>query len=137
MQQQNWTHGTGAGRRSVAGRWDEVQVLALPAVRDRTQVRLLIGAVLVGLNLLDLLLTKAVLAYGGVETNPLMRQFVAGEAAPWAIKAVVPLLATTLLLCCPGHSRLSERATAAVVGIYGAVVLWNTVLLTYLWLGTF
>jgi len=114
------------------------EILVLPDVRSRTmQVRITIGAVLVGLNLMDLLLTKAVLAYGGIETNPIMRQVVAGQTAPWAIKFIVPLVATALLLFCPAHSKFGERAMVSVVGIYGAVVAWNTVLLAWLWATSF
>lgn len=115
----------------------QVPLVALPfqmASDRRTQVRLTIGFAMVALNLFDLMLTKIVLANGGVETNPLMQGIVGSDAAPWAVKALVPAAATAMLLFTPVHSRRGERLSAAVVGLYSAIVLWNTVLLGYLWL---
>lgn len=115
----------------------QAPLVALPysAVADRrTQVRLTIGFAMVALNLFDLWLTKLVLARGGVETNPLMQGLVTSDAAPWAVKALVPAAATAVLLFTPTHSQRGERLSAAVVGLYSAIVLWNTVLLGYLWL---
>jgi len=111
--------------------------VALPfsSVADRrTQVRLTIGFAMVALNLFDLLLTKLVLARGGVESNPFMQGLVTSDTAPWAVKALVPAAATAMLLFTPVHSRRGERLSAAVVGLYSAIVLWNTVLLAYIWL---
>lgn len=115
----------------------QVPLVAVPfqmASDRRTQVRLTIGFAMVALNLFDLMLTKIVLANGGVETNPLMQGIVGSDAAPWAVKALVPAAATAMLLFTPVHSRRGERLSAAVVGLYSAIVLWNTVLLGYLWL---
>jgi len=115
-----------------------VPLLAVPfsIVADRrTQVRLTIGFAMVALNLFDLMLTKIVLAGGGVETNPIMQGIVGSQAAPWAVKALVPAAATAMLLFTPVHSRRGERLAAGVVGLYSAIVLWNTVLLAYMWLG--
>jgi len=107
-----------------------------PLVADRrTQVRLTIGFAMVALNLFDLLLTKIVLAGGGIETNPFMQGIVSDAATPWAVKALVPAAATAMLLFTPVTSRRGERLAAAVVGLYSAIVLWNTVLLAYMWLG--
>jgi hypothetical protein len=97
-------------------------------------VRLTIGFAMVALNLFDLLLTKIILARGGIETNPIMQGIVSDAAAPWALKALVPAAATAMLLFTPVHSRRGERLAAAVVGLYSAIVLWNTVLLAYMWL---
>jgi hypothetical protein len=115
----------------------QVPLVAVPfqvASDRRTQVRLTIGFAMVALNLFDLILTKIVLANGGIETNPLMQGIVGSDAAPWAVKALVPAAATAMLLFTPVHSRRGERLSAAVVGLYSAIVLWNTVLLGYLWL---
>lgn len=115
----------------------QVPLVAVPfqvASDRRTQVRLTIGFAMVALNLFDLMLTKIVLANGGIETNPLMQGIVGSDAAPWAVKALVPAAATAMLLFTPVHSRRGERLSAAVVGLYSAIVLWNTVLLGYLWL---
>ncbi|MFM7069223.1 MAG: DUF5658 family protein [Actinomycetes bacterium] len=106
----------------------------LPWVNDRrTQVRLTIGAAMVALNLLDLLLTKWVIASGGVETNPFMVDLVGDTTSPWLVKACVPALAAAVLLLTPVHSRRGERLSACVVGVYSAIVVWNTVLLAYMW----
>lgn len=116
----------------------QVPLVAVPfsIVSDRrTQVRLAIGFAMVALNLFDLMLTKIVLAGGGVETNPFMQGIVGSQAAPWAVKALVPAAATAMLLFTPVTSRRGERLAAGVVGLYSAIVLWNTVLLTYMWLG--
>ena len=115
----------------------QVPLVAVPfqvASDRRTQVRLTIGFAMVALNLFDLILTKIVLANGGIETNPLMQGIVGSDAAPWAVKALVPAAATAMLLFTPVHSRRGERLSAAVVGLYSAIVIWNTVLLGYLWL---
>lgn len=113
-----------------------LRAFPLPFVQlRRTQVRLTIGVAMVALNLLDLLLTKIVLAGGGVESNPLMAGIVGSPAAPWAVKALVPAAAAAVLLLTPVHSRRGERLSACVVGVYSAIVVWNTVLLTVLWLG--
>ncbi len=116
----------------------QVPLVAVPfsLVSDRrTQVRLTIGFAMVALNLFDLVLTKIVLANGGVETNPFMQGIVGSQAAPWALKALVPAVATAMLLFTPVTSRRGERLSAAVVGLYSAIVLWNTVLLAYIWMG--
>jgi hypothetical protein len=94
--------------------------------------RLWLAAAIVVLNLADVVLTRAVLANGGVEANPLMQGLMSGLAAPLGLKAVVAGTAGILLLLCPPQARLGERAVAAVVALYGVVVVWNGVVLTLL-----
>lgn len=95
-------------------------------------IRLQIGLAIIVLNLADVLLTKAILARGGVEGNPLMRGMMAGFAAPIGTKLVFSALAGVLLVMCPASSKLADRAAATVAGIYVAIVLWNVALLGYL-----
>lgn len=91
--------------------------------------RLWLAAAIVVLNIADVLLTRAVLANGGVEANPLMRDLMGGLAAPLGLKAVVAGTAGILLLACPPRARLGERAVAVVVAVYAVVVVWNSVVL--------
>ncbi len=92
---------------------------------DASRRRIGLAVALIVLNLADVLTTRAVLASGGIEANPLMVGLMQGLAAPLLLKTAVASLAGLLLLCCPPASRRAERATAIVVGIYMAVVLWN------------
>lgn len=88
----------------------------------------LAGAVVV-LNLVDVLLTKAVLHHGGVEANPVMASLMDGFAAPLGLKMVIAGTAGILLLLCPPEAKLGERAVTAVVALYSAIVAWNVVIL--------
>jgi hypothetical protein len=97
-----------------------------------TARRLQLAVALVVLNLADVLLTLAILGRGGVESNPVMRGLMAGFAAPIGLKLGVATLAGGLLLCCPADSKFADRAAAAVVGTYVAVVAWNASLLGWL-----
>ncbi len=94
--------------------------------------RLWLAGAIVVLNLLDVVLTKAVLHHGGVEANPLMHSLMSGFAAPVGLKMVVAGIVGLLLLRCPIGSRLGERSVAVVVALYGIVVAWNTVVLSVL-----
>lgn len=97
--------------------------------------RLQLALALVVLNLLDVVTTKAVLASGGIEANPLMAGMMAGLAAPLGLKALVAGIAGVLLICCPPEAKLAERGAATVAGIYLAIVTWNTALLGWLLFG--
>ncbi len=80
---------------------------------------------LVLLNLLDVILTKVVLANGGHEANPLVRPIIDHSLTPLVLKCGVALLVGWLLMISPVERRLVDRATAAVVIIYAVVVGWN------------
>ncbi len=80
---------------------------------------------LVLLNLLDVVLTKVVLANGGHEANPLVRPIIDHSLTPLVLKCGVALLVGWLLMISPVERRLVDRATAAVVIIYAVVVGWN------------
>lgn len=94
--------------------------------------RLVLAAALVVLNLLDVLLTRAVIAAGGVEANPLMAPLMGGLAAPLGLKAVVAGCAGLLLLLCPPRARVGESAVLGVVVLYCAIVVWNAGVLAVL-----
>ncbi len=119
----------GALRPAVASqRWVSLPVLDLRVPLSRCYLALS----LVVLNVIDVLLTKAVLDRGGIEGNPLMQDLMAGFAAPIGVKAAVAAVAGLLLMMCPIESKLATRAVAGVAGLYLAIVVWNASLLGYL-----
>lgn len=97
--------------------------------------RMYLAAAIVILNLCDVLLTRAVLDRGGIEGNPLMAGLMQGLAAPLGVKALVAGLVGILLLVSPVESKFAERAVVTVVGLYIAIVLWNSSLLGILHFG--
>lgn len=101
-------------------------------VEDVPVHRLWMAGGLVALNILDVVLTRAILDNGGVEANPLMQSLMMGLAAPLALKAVVAGVAGLLLLCCPRQAKLGERAAVTVLVTYSLVVVWNSAVLTVL-----
>jgi hypothetical protein len=108
---------------------------AVPTMSFEARVtprRVKLAVALVILNLADVILTKGVLAHGGVELNPLMAGLMAGFAAPMGVKFVVSALAGGLLLACPPRSRMAEPAALTMVGVYIAIVSWNAALLGWL-----
>lgn len=88
----------------------------------------LVAALLV-LNLLDVGLTKAVLAAGGAEVNPLMEPIIEHPVAPVLVKVLAVAGVACLLALCPPQSRLVQRALRLAVSVYAVVVLWNVVVL--------
>ena len=93
-----------------------------------TRRRLVLALSLMLLNAADVLATRALLARGGLEANPLMRSLMEGLAMPLALKVLVAATVGALLLCCPPRSKLAEPAVAAVVAGYAVVVCWNLAL---------
>lgn len=90
---------------------------------DLIRLRLLAVIGLVTLNVLDLILTRHLLARGGVESNPLMVLFISG---PWgiAIKLGVPILVGVR------HLSIEPKRTAVLAlcwmnVLYLTVVAWN------------
>lgn len=78
------------------------------------------------LNAADLLTTRAVLARGGVEGNPLMRPLVEGMWGAVLLKGACLLVVAVLVRRCPQSPRMLRVLTAVVVW-YGVVVTWNVV----------
>jgi len=109
------------------------RLVSLPLLDLRVPLsRCYLALSLVVLNVIDVVLTKAVLDRGGIEGNPLMEDLMAGFAAPIGVKAAVAAVAGLLLLMCPAESKLASRAAAGVAGLYLAIVVWNASLLGYL-----
>lgn len=93
--------------------------------------RWLMAAVLVSLNLVDVLFTKAILARGGSETNPLLQGVIHDPMTPVLIKVGLATLVGALLLASPRESRLADRAMLATVVLYAVVIAWNGGLLLH------
>jgi hypothetical protein len=95
--------------------------------------RLSLATCVVLLNVADVISTKAVLARGGIEGNPVMADLMTGFAAPLGLKMIAGVVGL-LLMMCPPESRFAERAVTTVVGIYTAVVVWNMAILGLLFM---
>ena len=91
--------------------------------------RFYLAAALVVLNLLDVAFTKWILALGGTEGNPFMRDVIEHPTAPIVMKVGLCLAIGALLLACPPRSRFPEAAMFAVVIVYAVVVAWNSAIL--------
>ena len=97
--------------------------------------RWLMAAVLVSLNLVDVLLTRAILAAGGSESNPIMQPVIRNAYVPVLIKVGLAGLVGVLLLASPRRSKLADRAVLATVVLYALVIAWNGGLLLHTTLG--
>jgi hypothetical protein len=87
-------------------------------------------AVLVVLNVLDVVSTAAVISAGGTENNPLMRPLVEGIWPAVVIKTAV-LLTIAWLLGRSADSRRIGVMMACTTGWYIAVVCWNLTILGF------
>jgi hypothetical protein len=94
---------------------------------DLERIRLIAVVGLVALNASDLLLTRQLLAVGGVEANPLMAPFIHGF---WgvAIKLALPIALGWRHLRIPVQRSLVLGLCWMCV-LYLGVVLWNSHLL--------
>jgi hypothetical protein len=91
---------------------------------DARQLSYTLTAYLIGLNISDLITTRAVLRRGGGEANPLMRGVVDDMLHASAVKCVILATVVALVL----RSRFPARAawTLGLVTIWYAVVVgWN------------
>lgn len=88
-------------------------------------------ALLVVLNIFDVITTELVIQNGGHETNPLIQPIVGSVLAVSALKAAVLALVGILLSQCT-PSRSIAVALTLTTGWYIAVVTWNTVVLALL-----
>lgn len=85
-------------------------------------------ACLIGLNIGDVITTRAVLLRGGAESNPLMRTVVDNTLHTSLVKGVVLAVVVALVVRTRAHSRVAW--TLCVVTIwYTVVVTWNLALL--------
>ncbi len=79
------------------------------------------------LNVLDLITTRAVLAAGGVEGNPVMAPIIHHPYAPILVKTAGVALVALVVNSCPPDSKVVNRALAFSVLAYAAIVSWNMV----------
>lgn len=79
------------------------------------------------LNVLDLITTRAVLAAGGEEGNPVMAQIIHDPIAPVLVKTAGVLVVALVVNACPPDSKIVNRALACSVLAYSAIVSWNLV----------
>lgn len=79
------------------------------------------------LNVLDLITTKAVLAAGGSEANPVMASIIHDPVTPILVKTAGVALVAVVVNSCPADSRLVNRALSFTVITYAFIVSWNLV----------
>jgi hypothetical protein len=79
------------------------------------------------LNVLDLITTRAVLAAGGSEANPLMSSVIDHTWTPLLVKTAGVALVAVVVNSCPADSKVVNRALAATVVVYSAIVSWNLI----------
>lgn len=93
---------------------------------SRLRIMAVVG--LVALNICDLVLTRRLLAMGGMEANPLMALFIAGG---WgvAIKVSLPVLLGVRHMRAPLERKVVLGLCWMCV-LYSGVVLWNSHLLS-------
>lgn len=91
----------------------------------RPSLEFWLAAVLVALNLVDLLVTREVISRGGTEVNPLVAPFIDGLGATLAKTAGVGVIALSLLRKAPA----SRRTLVGALVLYTGVVAWNTAIL--------
>ena len=101
----------------------------LPALRfDAREFCHLLVASLIGLNIGDVITTRAVMARGGAESNPLMRAVVDSTLHTSLLKGLLLAVVFVLVMRTRVHSRAA--LTLCVVTIwYTVVVTWNLALL--------
>lgn len=87
--------------------------------------RWLMAVMILVLNLVDVVVTKAILGYGGQEANPIMAPIIDHPAYPVILKTVVSIGVGALLLASPRQSKLADRSVMLVIVAYVIVMGWN------------
>lgn len=87
--------------------------------------RWLMAVTILFLNLFDVIVTKAILRYGGSEANPIMAPIMDHPAYPLILKTIVALGVGALLLASPRDSKLADRSVMIVIVAYVCVMGWN------------
>ena len=111
----------------AADRVLEVAPLADPNRLPLVGSRWVLLVALALLNALDLVTTRAVLAAGGREGNPVMAGLMDNPLAPVLVKMVGIAIVVVVVNSCPPDSRLVNRALSLSVLLYAAIVSWNLV----------
>lgn len=110
--------------------WTDRGALARPTLSGPIPVRRwILAASLVLLNVADVVMTKAILARGGAEANPLVATFIDHPASPLLVKGLLALGIGVLLVMSPIERRFVDWAVGGVVGVYSVVVCWNITVL--------
>jgi hypothetical protein len=92
----------------------------------------LAAAILIVLNLLDLLLTRAALDAGAQELNPISRFLLDHAVLAFTVKLTIPVLVLVLAFSETARAKVNDVHVAAIwtiVGIYLMTVFINTVTL--------
>ena len=87
--------------------------------------RWLMAVTILVLNLVDVIVTKAILRHGGSEANPIMAPIMDHPAYPLILKTIVALGVGALLLASPRDSKLADRSVMIVIVAYVCVMGWN------------
>jgi hypothetical protein len=87
--------------------------------------RWVMAAAILFLNLFDVIVTKAILRYGGAEANPIMAPIMDHPAYPIILKTIVAVGVGALLLASPRNSKLADRSVFLVIVAYVIVMGWN------------
>lgn len=87
--------------------------------------RWLMAVTILFLNLVDVIVTKAILRLGGSEANPIMAPIIEHPAYPLILKTVVSVGVGALLLASPRDSKLADRSVMLVIVAYVIVMGWN------------
>lgn len=117
----------GPERAVIDLRGPEPTISLEPVPEETIRRRWFLLLALALLNILDLVTTRAVLAAGGTEANPLMAPIIHHPVAPILVKTVGIALVACLLRACPPRSRVVDAGLLGVTIGYLVVVAWNLV----------
>lgn len=117
----------GPERAVIDLRGPEPVVAVEPVPEETIRRRWFLLVALAVLNILDLVTTRAVLAAGGTEANPLMAPIIHHPVAPILVKTAGITLVAALLRACPPRSRVCDAGLLGVTIGYLVVVAWNVV----------
>jgi len=87
--------------------------------------RWLMAVTILFLNLVDVVVTKAIIRLGGTEANPIMAPIMDHPAYPLILKTIVSVGVGALLLASPRDSKLADRSVMVVIVAYVIVMGWN------------
>jgi hypothetical protein len=118
-----------AGTQSERTAEDVTESVASSVDRSIPIRRWYLVAILVILNLLDVLTTRWIINHGGSEQNPILRPIIHDPLAPLLIKLGLCLVIGSLVLAAPRRSRFADLGLVAIVAVYTCVIGWNVAVL--------
>jgi hypothetical protein len=118
-----------AGTQSERTGEDVTERVSTSADRSIPIRRWYLVAILVVLNLLDVLTTRWIITHGGSEQNPLLRPIIHDPLAPLLIKLGLCLVIGSLVLAAPRRSRFADVGLVTIVAVYTCVIGWNLAVL--------